>query len=74
MYVRNHLRGHILRVPDEDDKLEMVNLIIKNTTLVCRVFVCYLGMESRPVQDKVSSVWHKLRGKMDAAIERGEAS
>ena len=34
VYVRNHLRVHILRVPDEDDELEMVHLIIKNTTPV----------------------------------------
>ena len=31
-----------------------------------------LDVESRAVQDKISRVWHKLRGKMDAAIERGE--
>ena len=59
VYVRNHLRGHILRVPDEDDELEMVHLIIEITTLVCNVFGCYLDVESRAVQDKVSRVWHK---------------
>ena len=70
--MRNHLRGHILRVPEEDNELERVHLIIKDTTPVCNVFGCYLDVESRAVQVKVSRVWHKLRGKMDAAIERGE--
>ena len=74
VYVRNHLRGHILHVPDEDVDLKMVHLIIKNTTLVCKVFACYLDVESRATQDKTSKVWHKLQGKMDAAIERSEAA
>ena len=73
VYVRNHLRGHILRVPDEDKDLEMVHLIIKNTTPVCNLFACYLDVESRAIQDKTSKVWHKLQGKIDAAIERGKA-
>ena len=38
------------------------------------MFGCYLDVESRAAQDKVSRVWHKLQGKMDAAIERGEAA
>ena len=54
VYVGNHLRGHILRVPDEDEDLEMVNLIIKNTKPVCNVFACYLDVESRGTQDKTS--------------------
>ena len=33
-----------------------------------------MDLESRAVQDKVSRVWHKVREKMDAAIERGEAT
>ena len=68
VYVRNHLRGHILRVPDEDEDLEMVHLIIKNTTPVCNMFGCYLDIESRAAQDKLSRVWHKLKRKMDVAI------
>ena len=68
------MRGHILRVPDEDKDLEMLHVIIKNTTPVCNVFARYLDVESRAIQDKTSKVWHKLQGKMDAAIERGEAA
>ena len=52
----------------------MVHLIIKNTTPFCKVFGCYLDVESRAAQDKVSRVWQKLQGKMDAAIEIGEAA
>ena len=29
VYVRNHLRGYVLRVPDEDEELEIVHIIIK---------------------------------------------
>ena len=72
--MRNHLRGHILRVPDEDDELEMAHLIIKNTTPVFNLFGCYIDVESRADQNKISRVWHKLRGKIDAAIDRGEAA
>ena len=56
VYIRNHLRGHLLHVPDEDEDLEMVHLIIKNTTPVCNVFACYLDVESRATQDKTSKV------------------
>ena len=52
----------------------MVHLIIKNTTPVCNVFACYLDVESRGTTDDTSKVWHKLQGKIDAAIQRGEAA
>ena len=64
VYVRNHLRGNILRVPDEDDELEVVHIIIKNTTPVCNVFGCYLDVESRSDQDKISRVWTNSVGKL----------
>ena len=72
--MRNHLRVHILRVPDEDDELEMVHLIIKNTSQVCNLFGCYLDVKSRADQDKVSRVLHKRRGKIDTAIDRVEGA
>ena len=74
VYVRNHLRGNVLRIPDEVDELEVVHIIIKNTTPVCKFFVCYLDVESRYDQDKISTsrVWQKLGWKIDTTIERGE--
>ena len=74
MYVRNHLRGHILRVPDVDEELEMVHLIIQNTSPMCNLIGCYLDVKSRAGQDKVSRVWHNLRGKIDTAIDREEGA
>ena len=56
VYIRNHLKGHVLRVPDEDEDLEMVHLIIKNTTPVCNVFACYLDVESTGTTDDTSKV------------------
>ena len=38
VYVRNHLHGNILRVPDEDEELEVVHF--KHTAPVCNVFGC----------------------------------
>ena len=64
------MKGHLIRVPDEDEHLEMVHLIIKNTTPVCNMFACYLGVESRGTTDNTS----KLQGKIDAAIQKGEAA
>ena len=52
----------------------MVHIIIKNTTPVCNLFGCYLYVESRADQDKVSRVWHKLRWKIDTAIEKGKGA
>ena len=52
----------------------MFHIIIKNTTPVYNFFGCYLGIESRSDQDKISRVWYKLRLKIDTAIERGEGA
>ena len=30
-YVRNSVHEHILRIPEEDDELEIVHLLLKNT-------------------------------------------
>ena len=72
VYVRNHLRGNILRVPNEDDELEVVHIIIKNRTHFCNVFCCYIDVESRSDQDKISKVCHKLKWKKKTTIERGK--
>ena len=61
VYVRNHLCGNILRVPDEDEELEVVHIIIKYTTPVCNIFGCYLDVESTSDPDKISWIWHKLK-------------
>ena len=56
VYICNHLKGHALRVPDEDDGIKKVHLIIKNTTPVCNVFACYLDVESTGTTDDTSKV------------------
>ena len=61
VYVRN-----ILRIPDEDEELEVVHIIIKYTTPVCNIFGCYLDVESTSDPDKISWIWHKLKWKIDA--------
>ena len=54
VYVKNHLKGSVIHVPDEDSKLEIVHLIIKQTTPVCNIFACYLDVE-RSDKDKTTT-------------------
>ena len=59
VYVKNHLKESVIRVPDEDIELDIALLIIEQTTLVCNIFTCYLDVE-RSDKDKTNRVWHKL--------------
>ena len=74
VYVRNHLHGNILRVPDEDAELDIVHIIIENIIPVFNVFGCYIVVESRSDQDKISRIWHKLKWKIDTTIEMGKGA
>ena len=73
VYVKNHLKESVIRIPDEDSELEIVHLIIEQTTLVCNIFAYYLDVE-RSDKDKTSRVWHKLIDKVNQAIARGEGT
>ena len=63
----------VIRVPDKDSELEIVYLILKQTTPLCNIFACYLDVE-RSDKDKTSRVWHKLIDKVNQAIARGEGT
>ena len=61
IYVRNNLKGHIIRVPDEDPELEMVHLIIQKTVPHIHLFGVYLDGESKLSKDKTEKILFKLR-------------
>ena len=67
------MKGSVICVPDEDSELEIVYMILKQTTLMWNIFACYLDVE-RSDKDKTSRVWHKLIYKINQAIARGEGT
>ena len=70
--VANHLKGSVIRIPDESE-LEIVHLVIKDSNPVLNVIGVYLDVESRSNVEKVQSVWAQLTAKVDNILERGEA-
>ena len=70
--VANHLKGSVIRIPDESE-LEIVHLVIKDSNPVLNVIGVYLDVESRLNVEKVQSVWAQLTAKVDNILERGEA-
>ena len=70
--VANHLKGSVIRIPDESE-LEIVHLVIKDSNPVLNVIGVYLDVESRSNVEKVQSVWAQLTAKVDYILERGEA-
>ena len=72
MYIANHLSNSIARVPEEDEELEIVHILLKHTTPNISIIGCYLDVESRSDNDKISRTWQKLVTKIDMAISRGE--
>ena len=47
MYVSTHLSDSVLRIPDEDEELEVIHLLLKNTIPNLNIIGCYLDVESR---------------------------
>ena len=72
IYVRNNLKGHVLRVPDEDPDLEMDHLIIKNTVPHIHLFGVYLDGEAKLSNEKTEKIWSRLRSLIENAIENQE--
>ena len=72
IYIANHLSNSIVRVPEENEELEIVHILLKHTTPNISILGCYLDVESRSDNDKTSRTWQKLVTKIDMAISRGE--
>ena len=70
IYVSNHLRGSVIRVPDESD-IELIHLIVKNTTPVLHVFAVYLDVE-RGKNEETAKAWVHLMNKINKVVEDGE--
>ena len=73
MYVHNSLGPHTLRIPNSEDELEIVHLLMKSTIPQTNVFGVYLDVEQRHSREDLSRIWHKLVCKVETALERGEA-
>ena len=72
LYVANHLSDSVLRVPDEDEELEIVHILLKSTTPNLNIIGCYLDVESRQDNSTIEGIWTKLVCKAELAIARGE--
>ena len=72
IYVRNNLKGHVIRVPDEDPDLEMIHLIIKKTVPHIHLFGVYLDGESKLSNEKTEKIWSRLRSLIENAIVNQE--
>ena len=73
VYVKNHLKGNIIRIPDENKDLEIVHLMIKNTNPTLHIVGVYLDCESRVRVEDMEITWHKLVNKVKSILGRGEA-
>ena len=71
--VRNEFKGHAMRVPHDGD-LELVHIIIKNTTPKLHILGLYLDVEARLNNEKVEAVWGQLTAITENIIKRGEAT
>ena len=72
LYISNHLSEAVLRIPDEDDELEVIHVLVKCTIPNLNIIGGYLDVESRQDSVAVERVWSKLVAKIDIALGRGE--
>ena len=69
-YVRNSVHEHILRIPEEDEELEIVHLLLKYTIPNINIIGAYLDCEKDIIKTK--RIWSKLTGRIEIALGRGE--
>ena len=72
MYVSSHLSDSVLRIPDEDEELEVIHVLVKSTVPNLNIIGCYLDIESRQDNSTIERIWTKLVSKVEVAMGRGE--
>ena len=72
MYVADHLCDTTMRIPDEDEELETIHILLKKTNPNISIIGCYLDVESRADNVTIERVWSKLLLKVRTALGRGE--
>ena len=72
MYVSEHMWENTLRVPEEDEELEIIQLLVTNTIPKLNIIGCYLDGESRSDNMTIERVWSSLTYKVEGALGRGE--
>ena len=60
MYMSTHLSDSVLRIPDEDEELEVIHVLLKCTTPNLNIIGCYLDVESRQDNSTIERLWTKL--------------
>ena len=69
IYTRNELSNMILRIPDEDPELQIVQILLKFTTPPTSKIGAYLDVESRCDVNKVKRICYKVTHKIEASLE-----
>ena len=64
VYLHNSLGPYTLRIPNNDEELEIVQILIKSTTPQTNVFGVYLDVEQRHKREDLTRIWHKLTSKV----------
>ena len=72
MYVADHLCDTTMRIPDEDEELETIHILLKKTNPNISIIGCYLDVESRADNVTIERVWSKLLLKVRTDLGRGE--
>ena len=72
--VKNYYKGKIVRIPDEDENLEIVHLKLTTSNPPLHVIGVYLQVEGRQSVQELKSTWTKLKNKVDAILDTGEAA
>ena len=70
MYVSSHLSDSVLRIPDEDEELEVIHVLVKSTVPNLNIIGCYLDIESRQDNSTIERIWTKLVSKVEVAMGR----
>ena len=51
MYVSTHMSDSVLCIPDEDEELEVIHVLVKNTVPNLNIMGCNLDVESRHMDE-----------------------
>ena len=71
MMVKNHLKDHVVRIPEEE--LEIIHLRFENTTPALHIIGVYLDVEANSTADEIRKTWNKFKNKIDFILKKGES-
>ena len=71
MMVKNHLKDHVVRIPEEE--LEIIHLRFENITPALHIIGIYLDVEANSTVDEIRKTWNKFKYKIDFILKKGES-